>query len=70
MMMPATEKQQKILDFIKSFRNAKGYSPTVREIGAEVGINSTNGVVCHLNALEKKGLVARTKLTARSIIPT
>lgn len=32
-----------------------GYMPTIREIGDEFDINSTNGVVCHLDALRAKG---------------
>ncbi len=34
-----------------------GTMPTLRELGVEMGIGSTNGVACHLQALERKGWV-------------
>ena len=45
----------------------RGYGPTVREIGNEFGIRSPNGVMCHLKALEKKGLIIREPNMARAI---
>ena len=45
----------------------RGYGPTVREIGAEFGIRSPNGVMCHLKALEKKGLITRESHMSRAI---
>ena len=45
----------------------RGYGPTVREIGNEFGIRSPNGVMCHLKALEKKGLIIREAHMARAI---
>ena len=44
-----------------------GYGPTVREIGDEFGIKSPNGVMCHLKALEKKGLITREPNLSRAI---
>ena len=58
-----TPRQQQILDFIRSKRIA----PTVREIGVEFGIKSPNGVICHLKALERQGLIRRGANKARSI---
>ncbi|HID77167.1 MAG TPA: transcriptional repressor LexA, partial [Planctomycetaceae bacterium] len=43
------------------------YGPTVREIGRQFGIQSPNGVVCHLKALEKKGLIRREPHMSRAI---
>lgn len=52
-----TARQQEILTFIRTTCLQTGRAPTVREIGAEFGISSPNGVHCHLKALRKKGFV-------------
>ncbi len=44
-----------------------GFGPTVREIGQAFDISSPNGVMCHLKALEKKGLIKRQGFSARAI---
>jgi len=62
-----TERQKEIYDFIKDKIESRGYGPTVREIGDGFGIKSPNGVVCHLKALEKKGLITRVERSARAI---
>ncbi len=51
------EKQQLILDYIKKEILAKGYPPSVREIGVAVGLKSTSTVHGHLERLEKKGII-------------
>ena len=45
----------------------RGYGPTVREIGDKFRISSPNGVMCHLKALEKKGLITREPNMSRAI---
>ncbi len=62
-----TELQREIYDFIKSKIESRGYGPTVREIGQAFEIRSPNGVMCHLKALEKKGLIVREGFSARAI---
>ncbi len=62
-----TERQREIYDFIKHKIESRGYGPTVREIGLGFGIKSPNGVMCHLKALEKKGLIKRETFSARAI---
>jgi repressor LexA len=62
-----TDKQKSIYDFIKGKILTRGYGPTVREIGAAFGISSPNGVMCHLKALEKKGLITRQSGMSRAI---
>ena len=52
-----TPNQILILAFIARHYRTKGLPPTVREIGKEFGIRSPNGVMCHLRALQRKGLV-------------
>ncbi len=56
-----TEKQNKILSFIREKITDCGYPPSIREIGEAFGIVSPNGVMCHLKALEKKGFIERNK---------
>src|ERR1700758_5310636 len=62
-----TEKQKRIYEFIQDKIDSRGYGPTVREIGLAFGIKSPNGVMCHLKALEKKGLIIREGFSARAI---
>ena len=62
-----TERQREIYEFIKEKIESRGYGPTVREIGEAFDIKSPNGVMCHLKALEKKGLITREEHAARAI---
>src|SRR5437588_1485830 len=62
-----TERQREIYDFIRGKIENRGYGPTVREIGGAFEIRSPNGVMCHLKALEKKGLIKREGFSARAI---
>src|SRR5436309_15759573 len=62
-----TERQREIYDFIRGKIEGRGYGPTVREIGLGFNIKSPNGVMCHLKALEKKGLIKREGFSARAI---
>ncbi len=62
-----TKRQQDILGFIESFMQERGYPPTLREIGNEFGIKSTNGVRVNLFALEKKQYIRRRPWLSRGI---
>jgi repressor LexA len=62
-----TERQREIYEFIRDKIQSRGYGPTVREIGTAFQIKSPNGVMCHLKALEKKGLIKREGFAARAI---
>lgn len=56
--MPRTSnKAQLIMDYVNQFIQENGYSPSVREIGAAVGLRSTASVSYHLQALQEKGLI-------------
>lgn len=56
--MPRTsDKAQLIMDYVNQFIQENGYSPSVREIGAAVGLRSTASVSYHLQALQEKGLL-------------
>ncbi|HZX94418.1 MAG TPA: transcriptional repressor LexA [Myxococcales bacterium] len=67
MTEPLTERQDKILSFIKKSIQDQGYPPTIREIGEHFGIRSTNGVNDHLKALERKGYLMRGELKSRAL---
>jgi repressor LexA len=62
-----TARQREIYEFIRDKIESRGYGPTVREIGEAFHIQSPNGVMCHLNALVKKGLILRHERHARAI---
>jgi repressor LexA len=62
-----TERQREVYEFIRDKIRNRGYGPTVREIGTQFEISSPNGVMCHLKALEKKGLIAREPNMSRAI---
>jgi repressor LexA len=62
-----TTRQKEIYEFIRTKIQGRGYGPTVREIGNEFGIKSPNGVMCHLKALQKKGLIHREANMSRAI---
>jgi repressor LexA len=62
-----SNRQQAILDFIKSEVREKGYPPSVREIGEAVHLASSSTVHGHLDRLEKKGLIRRDPTKPRAI---
>lgn len=62
-----TDRQREIYGYIREAIETRGYPPTVREIGEAFEIKSPNGVMCHLNALVKKGLISRVDKSARAI---
>ena len=59
--------QQRILDYIKSEIELKGYPPSVREICQAVGLKSTSTVHAHLNHLEEQGLIRRDSTKPRAL---
>jgi hypothetical protein len=67
MAVPITDRQTAILMFVHSYIKEHGYSPSVREMGAGIGVTSMNSVVDHLRALEKKGYVSRPEKINRSV---
>jgi repressor LexA len=69
-MEELTERQKQILNFIVRETESRGFPPTIREIGEEMDIRSTNGVNDHLKALERKGYLLRGEQQSRSLVPT
>lgn len=61
-----TARQEKVLTWIKTFIFRNGMPPTVREIGAAFGFNSSS-VFDYLKVLERKGYLKRGNLGARSL---
>jgi repressor LexA len=64
-----TDRQQQVLHYIRQSIHDRGYPPTLREIGAHMGIRSTNGVNDHLRALERKGYLTREDMKSRALRP-
>ncbi len=62
-----TQRQKQILEYIKKFIREKGYSPTLEEIGKHFRLSTKSGVYEHLEALEGKECISRSKNQARSI---
>lgn len=66
-MKTISAKQLNILSCIYKAINSNGYPPTVREIGAEVGLASTSTVHGHLSRLEDKGYLIRDASKTRAM---
>ena len=66
-MARTTTKREEILDYLRQFTQANGYAPSVREICAAVGLQSTATVHYHLNALRDAGLINMDEMKKRAI---
>jgi repressor LexA len=64
---PATDRQREILAFVRERTEVVTCGPTVREIMQHFGFRSPNGAMCHIRALEKKGLLRRRARQTRGI---
>jgi hypothetical protein len=62
-----TDRQRQVYEFIQARIVGRGHAPTIREIGLEFGISSTNGVRTHLTALIKKGYLKKQEFISRGI---
>jgi repressor LexA len=62
-----TERQTKILDYIRYVTRVRSYPPSVREIGEAVGLSSSSTVHNHLNQLERRGLIHRDASKSRTV---
>lgn len=60
-------RSDEILEYIESYKLEHGYAPTIREIGAGVGLASPSTVHGHLKRLEKKGLINRKECSPRAL---
>ncbi|NLT19775.1 MAG: transcriptional repressor LexA [Syntrophomonadaceae bacterium] len=68
-LKPLNERQQAILDYIKQRIKSDGYPPSVREIGAAVGLKSSSTVHSYLVQLEEMGYVRKDPTKPRTLIP-
>ena len=62
-----TERQTKILDYIRYVTKVRNYPPSVREIGEAVGLSSPSTVHAHLGALQDKGYIHRDPTKPRAL---
>jgi repressor LexA len=61
------DRARQMLAFIQQFTNERGFPPTIREIGKEFRIASTNGVRYYLHMLERSGQLKRSNRISRGI---
>src|ERR671924_455371 len=66
-MQDLTPRQRQILEFVDAEARRRGYPPSVREIGAAVGLSSTSTVHSHLSALVSKGYLVRDPTKPRAL---
>ena len=62
-----TERQTRILDYIRYVTKVRNYPPSVREIGEAVGLSASSTVHNHLNQLERRGLIKRDPSKSRTV---
>src|SRR5437879_7010717 len=62
-----TERQTRILNYIRDVSKSRNYPPSVREIGEAVGLSSSSTVHNHLNQLERRGLIKRDPSKSRTV---
>ena len=62
-----TARQRKVLEFLRDEIENRGYPPSMREIGAAVGLTSTSSVAHQLRALEALGYVKRDPNRPRAL---
>ncbi len=66
-MEQLTTRQREVLDLIKRKVAERGYPPSVREIGEELGLNSPSTVHSHLSSLVRAGYLRRDPSKPRAI---
>ncbi|MHB1610728.1 MAG: transcriptional repressor LexA [Sulfobacillus sp.] len=66
MANPAGDRQKSIMEFIQQYLGRNGYPPSVREIGAAVGLRSTASVARYLKILESQGFISHPPMKRRA----
>lgn len=61
------ERHRRIMKFLTDFQDNNGYSPSIREIGESIGVNSTSLVDYYLKQLEDMRYIQRDNHISRSI---
>ncbi|MBA3719115.1 MAG: transcriptional repressor LexA [Nocardioidaceae bacterium] len=62
-----TPRQRKVLEVIRAALQRRGYPPSVREIGEQVGLTSSSSVAHQLKTLEAKGFLRRDPRRPRAL---
>jgi len=70
MSRPQGTRQYEVLAAIRAFRDAKGISPTIRDLMAMMQFKSSNTISYYLRLLEDEGLIHRGTYLSRSIVVT
>ena len=65
--MSLSERQVRMLEFIRAYLEEHSYPPTIREIGKAVGIPSTSVVKYNLERLQEKGFIIRSGEVSRGL---
>jgi len=63
-----TDIQLRVLVYMSKAMATQGIQPSIREIAKQFGFSSPNGVMCHLKALQRKGLIVRVANRSRSVL--
>ncbi len=66
-MRALSERQRRMLEFIREFIRRHGYPPSIRDIGRAVGISSTSVVDYNLRVLEREGYLRRARDVSRGL---
>jgi repressor LexA len=66
-MLPRTQRQKEILDYITSFLAKHGHEPSYAQIARRFGVSSKATIAKHISALEKRGLIKREHGTVFTI---
>jgi len=66
-MSSLTDRQQQVYAFLTAYLAANGYPPTLQEIARHLHVSGNLGVLRHLKALERAGLITRSPGSSRSI---
>jgi repressor LexA len=69
-MSKLTKRQQQVYDFLVVYLADNGYPPTLQEIASHLHVSGNLGVLRHLKALEREGLITRSPGSSRSITLT
>jgi repressor LexA len=69
-MSKLTRRQQQVYDFLVAYLADNSYPPTLQEIARHLHVSGNLGVLRHLKALERAGLISRTPGSSRSIALT
>lgn len=66
-MATLTKKQKAVYDFVKTYINKKGFSPTFEEIKKHFKLSALSGVHQHIETLEEKGFLTKSEYSARGL---